>query len=41
MQHSLGPRLFGEMPLLAAIGYAWALWFTFRLARAISRSGRL
>lgn len=41
MQHSLGPRFFGEMPLLAALGYALALWFTFRLARGISRSGRL
>lgn len=41
MQHSLGPRLFGEMPLFAALGYALALWFTFRLARGISRSGRL
>ena len=41
MQHSIGPRLFGEMPLLAAIGYALALWFTFRLANGIRRSGRL
>ncbi len=40
MQHSIGPRL-GEMPLLAAAGYALALWFTWRLARGISRSGRL
>ncbi len=40
MQHSIGPRL-GEMPLLAAAGYALALWFTWRLARAISRSGKL
>ncbi|HKQ29665.1 MAG TPA: AarF/UbiB family protein [Burkholderiales bacterium] len=40
MQHSIGPRL-GEMPLLAAVGYALALWFTLRLARAIARSGRL
>ncbi len=40
MQHSLGPRL-GEMPLLAAAGYALALWFTWRLARGISRSGKL
>jgi ubiquinone biosynthesis protein len=40
MQHSIGPRL-GEMPLLAAVGYALALWFTFRLVRGISRSGRL
>jgi ubiquinone biosynthesis protein len=41
MQHSIGPRLFGEMPLLAAFAYAFALWFTFRLARGIARSGRL
>jgi ubiquinone biosynthesis protein len=41
MQHSIGPRLFGDMPLLAAIGYGLALWFTFRLANGIRRSGRL
>lgn len=40
MQHSIGPRL-GEMPALAAAGYALALWFTWRLARGISRSGKL
>lgn len=40
MQHSIGPRL-GEMPLLAVAGYALALWFTWRLARGISRSGKL
>lgn len=40
MQHSLGPRLDG-VPLLAILGYALALWFTFRLARGIRRSGRL
>lgn len=41
MQHSLGPRLFGDMPALAAIAYALALWFTFRIARGIARSGKL
>lgn len=41
MQHSVGPRLFGQMPILAALGYGLALWFTFRIARGISRSGRL
>ena len=41
MQHSLGPRLFGELPVLAALGYGLALWFTFRIARGISRAGRL
>ena len=40
MQHSIGPRI-GEMPALAAAGYALALWFTWRLARGISRSGKL
>jgi len=40
MQHSIGPRL-GEMPLLAAVGYALALWVTWGLARGISRSGKL
>ena len=40
MQHSIGPRL-GGMPLRAAAGYALALWFTWRLARGISRSGKL
>ena len=41
MQHSIGPRLFRDMPVLAAMGYVLALWFTLRLARGISRSGRL
>lgn len=41
MQHSIGPRLLGDMPLLAALGYGLALWFTFRLAAGIARSGRL
>lgn len=41
MLHSIGPRLYGDMPLLAASAYALALWFTFRLTRGITRSGRL
>ena len=41
MQHSIGPRLYEDMPALAALAYALALWFTFRLARGITRSGRL
>jgi ubiquinone biosynthesis protein len=41
MQHSIGPRLYGDMPALAAFAYGLALWFTFRLARGITRSGRL
>jgi ubiquinone biosynthesis protein len=40
MQHSLGPRLY-DVPILAASAYGLALWFTFRLARGITRSGRL
>lgn len=40
MQHSIGPRV-GEMPVLGIAGYALALWFTWRLSRGISRSGRL
>lgn len=38
MQHSIGPRIAG-MPVLAAIGYAMAVWFTLRIARDTSRSG--
>jgi ubiquinone biosynthesis protein len=41
MGSSLGPRLIGGLPAFAAFAYALALWFTFRLARAIARSGRL
>lgn len=41
MQHSIGPRLYGEVPALAAVAYGLALWFTFRLVRGIARSGRL
>jgi ubiquinone biosynthesis protein len=41
MQHSIGPRLWGGMPALAAFAYALALWFTWRLARGIARSGKL
>lgn len=40
MQHSSGPRFEG-VPVLGIAGYALALWFTWRLARGISRSGRL
>jgi ubiquinone biosynthesis protein len=40
MQHSIGPR-FGGMPALAIAGYSLALWFTWRLARGIARSGKL
>jgi ubiquinone biosynthesis protein len=41
MLHSIGPRIYDDVPVLAALAYALALWFTFRLARAIGRSGRL
>jgi ubiquinone biosynthesis protein len=41
MQHSIGPRLFGDIPALAALAYALALWFTLRLVRGIARSGKL
>jgi ubiquinone biosynthesis protein len=41
MLHSIGPRIYDDVPALAALAYALALWFTFRLARAITRSGRL
>ncbi|BCH25050.1 hypothetical protein MesoLjLb_48350 [Mesorhizobium sp. L-8-3] len=41
MQHSIGPRIFGDFPLLAAFAYLIALWFTIRLVRAIAQSGKL
>lgn len=40
MLHSLGPQYRG-MPVLALVGYALALWYTLRLTRGITRSGRL
>lgn len=40
MQHSIGPRLYG-MPILAALAYGLALWFTFRLTHGIGKSGGL
>lgn len=39
MQHSIGPRIFGDLPVLAAIGYVIALWFTLKLMRGIGRTG--
>jgi ubiquinone biosynthesis protein len=41
MQESIGPKLYGHLPVLAVLAYGLALWFTFRLARGIARSGRL
>jgi ubiquinone biosynthesis protein len=38
MQHSIGPRAFGDMPVLAIIVFAIAIWLTLRLARSLSRS---
>lgn len=38
MQHSIGPRWW-NFPVVSMIGYAWALWLTFKLLRAIGRSG--
>lgn len=40
MQHSVGPRVFGGLPLLAAVGYALALWLTFRIVRKIGAAER-
>ena len=40
MQLEVEPRMAG-IPLPAVIGYGLAFWFTFRLVRGISRSGRL
>lgn len=34
-------RVSGDIPALAAFAYTLALWFNFRLVRAITRSGRL
>ncbi|WP_440657713.1 ABC1 kinase family protein [Ensifer adhaerens] len=41
LMEAAGPRIFGEFPVFAAFAFALALWFTLRLLRAISRSGRL
>lgn len=41
MQDSIGPRIYGDIPLLAGLGYGLAGWFTFRLLRSIWRSGGL
>lgn len=40
MQHSVGPRILGDLPVLAAIGYGLALWFTLRIVRGIAAGGR-
>lgn len=41
LMEATGPRIFGEVPLFAAMAFALALWFTLRLVRAIARSGKL
>jgi len=40
MQHSVSPRVFGGLPLFAAIGYGLALWFTLRIVRGIAAAER-
>ena len=41
MQHSIGPRIFGDIPALAVVVLLLALWLTFRLMRGTTRSRRL
>jgi len=41
MQHSIGPRIWGDMPLFAVVAYLLALLLSLRLVLAISRSGHL
>ena len=41
MQHSIGPRIFGDIPMFALLALLLALWPTFRLVRGIMRSGRI
>jgi ubiquinone biosynthesis protein len=41
MQHSIGPRIFGDIPVLGVLGYVLALWLSVRLVRTANRAGRL
>ena len=41
MLHSAGPRIWGDVPVLALLAYALALLLSLRLVVAIARSGRL
>jgi ubiquinone biosynthesis protein len=41
MLHGAGPRVFGDIPVFAAIGYGLAFWLSLRLARSVARSGKL
>lgn len=38
MHYSIGPRIYGDIPMFAMIAFILALWLTFRLARKMSRS---
>ena len=40
MQHSVGPRVFGQWPLFAVIGYALAIWLTLRIVRGARAAER-
>lgn len=41
MLHSAGPRIWGDVPVLALVAYAMALLLSLRLVLAIARSGHL
>ena len=41
MLHSAGPRVWGDVPILALVAYAMALLLSLRLVLAIARSGHL
>ena len=41
MLHSAGPRILGDVPVMALIAYLLALLLSMRLVLAISGSGRL
>lgn len=41
MLHSVGPRVFGDVPLLALVGYGFALWLSWRLLRSVRQTGGL
>jgi ubiquinone biosynthesis protein len=41
MQHNIGPHLDNGIPMFALVAFVLALWFTFGLARKISRSDKL
>lgn len=41
MLHSVGPRVLGDVPLLALVGYGFALWLSWRLVRSVRHTGGL